>query len=189
MTGMRFTYLAIRWAALTLAALCVAHFVVMFACGGVPTFWGRVRLPMARIDGVIAGNSAVFVCSSTTGRVYAFDHDGHLVDWYQAPGRPISISRAGDVIQVHYSGHEWLLEDYRPGGGIVEAAVEKTWWGHPILVVTRPEGTTRVPLQPWYFTVVQGPWPGALVGPVFILSVLVADWAKRRRQRLAAAAD
>jgi hypothetical protein len=166
--------------ALVTGSLSVAVILV----GAFPHWFEGRRLPLHNIRGVVPGQDEVFICSSTAGRVYKFDLNGGLVEWYQGSGRPMSISRRDDAIVV--SGRRPIEEAaFHPGdpARAALAAVEHTWWGHPILVVSRPEGTVRVELQPWYFTLVQTPWPGLVWWALLVVFAMVAGLAHECRRR------
>jgi hypothetical protein len=183
---MRAKYLTIQCIAGGLALLTGGLSVAVILVGAFPHWFEGRRLPLHNIRGVVPGEDTVFICSSTAGRVYKFDLNGGLVDWYQFPGRPMSISRQDDRVVAGYGGGR-PIEDpaFHPGdpARAAPAAVEHTWWGHPILVVSRPEGTVRVELQPWYLTLVQSPWPGLVWFPLLIVFGLAAGWASGLRRR------
>jgi len=180
-------YTLVRFIAIGLAVVPACLAVTMCALGATPQFFRHQRLPLGSPDGVVTSADAVFVASGAAGRVYKFDLSGNLLTWIDIHGRPISIAQSGESITVHYSGRTWALEDpafrARDPHGLV-ASVERNWLGHPALVVRRAEGTTRAALQPWYLTVVQGPYPGAVWPPAVIALLLVERWACYRGRRL-----
>src|SRR5262245_24828218 len=82
----------LRWLATGLVLLAGVLSVVVILVGAFPHWFGDRRLPLDTVRGVVPGEDAVFVASSSAGRVYKFDLNGGLLDWYQFSGRPISIS-------------------------------------------------------------------------------------------------
>lgn len=183
---MHSVYTVIQVTAICLAVVAVSLLVVAKVFSTFPHWFSRQRLPLQVVHGVITSADKVFVADGYAGRVYKFDFNGDLLRWLDWPGRPIWIRSAGASIIVHYSGRDTPLEDpafkiWDPHG--VTASMERTWCGHPVLVVRRPDGTTtRRSLQPWYLTVVQSPYPADLWFLVFMASCLVGVWAARRRR-------
>lgn len=141
------------------------------------------RWAVGSVDGVIASDDAVFVAESNHGRVYKFALDGTVIGWVDINGKPIRITRSGESIIVHYNSREWALDDPAFGvrdPGDVTAAIERTLWGHPLLVVRRADGNTKASLQPWYLTIVQSPYPGGVWPAAAIAFTLAAIWLRRR---------
>jgi hypothetical protein len=173
--------------ALALGMLALALPAMLF--GAFPHWFSDRRLPLQEVRGVVPGEDAVFIGSSSAGRVCKFDLNGEQVDWHQFPFRPITLSRRDAVLIVRGQP----IEDpaFRPGdpARAVSAEVEHTWWGHPILVVRRPGATERRELQPWYFTLVQTPWPGLVWWAFFIACLMMAAASGDRRRRPRRAGD
>ena len=142
------------------------------------------RRPLNRVGGVVVSADAVFVASWYAGRIYKFDFAGTVLSTYDHPGSPIRITQREEFIIVHYSGEQHVLDDpaFRvidPHG--VTAGVHRTWWGHPVMVVRRPDGaTTRVSLQPWYVTVLRSTYPAALWLLLAVAFGVVALWTRKR---------
>ena len=170
------------------AAVCAACLALAFIITVEFRRWATdQRWPLGRIGGVVVSNDAVFVGSWYDGRIYKFDLAGNLLGWTDIHGEPIWIMRRGESIIVHYSGREWPLRDpafraSHPSG--IQATVDDTWWGHPMLKVSRPNQITKVPLQPWYLTIIQSPYPGGLWLPVAFLFVLLAVWVRRLESKV-----
>lgn len=143
-----------------------------------------LRRPLDRIGGIIVSNDAVFLASWYAGRIYKFDFSGNLLNTIDVHGEPVWITQDGESVVVHYSGREWALDDpsfrvRNPGG--TTATVERTWWGHPVLVVRRVGGmASRASLQPWYVTILRNTYPAALWIPIAFAFTLAALWLRRR---------
>lgn len=182
---MRRTYLILRTFLICSIAIMLCLALLVLVLGAIPQWFARERLPLGSIRGTVFGNDAVYVASSTAGRIYKFSLNGDLLDWIDIHGRPIWITRQGNSIMVHYSGREWAIEDpaFRVQGPITdEGTIEHTWCGQPLLVANRLQSASKISLQPWYLTAVQSPWPGLLYGPLLIVMILVAFWAHKRIQ-------
>jgi hypothetical protein len=178
--------LIIRCVAAFAAVLTLGIIVLSLPLGDVPQFFHGRRLPLGRVDGIVPGENVVFVASGSTGRIYKFDLNGNLLDWTDIQGRPIRIFRHGESMMVHYSGREWPLEgpEYDLGDRqrTPSVTLENTWWGDPVLLVSRNDETSRVSLQPWYLTALQYPWPGWLYPVFLIVFCLVERWANAKRK-------
>ncbi|MBI3406762.1 MAG: hypothetical protein HY040_00195 [Planctomycetes bacterium] len=126
---------------------------------------------------------AVFVASWYAHQIYKFDFEGNLLNTFCQRGAR-SISKRDEFIVVHFAGKEQVLDDpaFRvKDPGATTAAVERTWWGHPLLVVRRADGVTTIaPLQPWYMTVLWNTYPGALWLPIAVVLGGVALWTRKR---------
>ena len=174
--------------ALAIAAGCL--FIVTEVRDGFRRRWFADRQwPLGKVGGVIVSNDAVFVGAWYDGRVYKFGFDGRVLDWFDNHGAPIWIHQLGDSIVIHYSGRAWQLE--RPGFKVLSppqgtsGEVLRTWYGHPLLRVRRPEGTTIVSLQPWHMTLFQHPYPAGMLVPLSLVLFFAARWASQKRKRLA----
>lgn len=146
--------------------------------------WNPLPRPLERMGGVIVSDDSVFVASWYDGRVYKFSFDGHLIGRSDGHDTPTRLTRRDGFVVVRSGSRERTLEDpafrIRDPGGVM-AEVERTWWGHPLLLVRRADGTTtRAPLQPWYLTMIQTPYPGMLWFFIMVGLVAVAMWARRR---------
>jgi hypothetical protein len=179
----------IHGVAIVLALGMLALSLPAMLFGAFPHWFAGQRLPLQEVRGVVPGEEVVFIGSSSAGRVCKFDLNGELVDWHQLRGRPISLSRRDDALVI--GGRPIEDPAFHPGdpARAVQATVEHTWWGHPILVIHRPEGTERRELQPWYFTLVQTPWPGLVWWAFFIACLMMAAASGDRRRRPRRAGD
>jgi hypothetical protein len=161
--------------------------LVTFMLGAFPLMFPNIRLPLGRIGGIAMTGDTVIVASRTSGRILRYSSGGNLITWDQMPARPITLSVRDGRLLVSYSGTEHEL--LRRGSQHVfapaptEAVQEQTWWGHPVLRMRKSNGWVQGSLQPWYFTLVQSPYPGLLYGPLLIaILTIVRALARKRRQ-------
>jgi hypothetical protein len=185
-------YVLVSVLAIGFAALA-GQFLVYY--WGVPLYpdW---RAPLVSPGGVIASSDSVFIGYSAFCRVYKFDFDGNLLAQYYYHGQPISITAGENAVVVHHGTEEWTLEDpaFRiedPQGTMAE--IQRTWWGHPILVVRTPDETKRAEIQPWNVTVFRQLYPAGLSIPLFIVfwgaSHELGKWLYKKRLQDARAAE
>lgn len=180
---MRVVYLTFYVSSVVLAVIAGGLFGVYVIMSHLQDFAG-LPPPLFKVGGIIESENAVFVGSWYGGRVYKFDFTGKLLKEVDIHGEPVWITRDGERVVVHYSGREWALDDpeFRvrdPGG--VTATVERTWWGHPMLVVRHADGTTsRAELQPWHVTVLRNLYPAGLSLPIAFAFTLAAICFRRR---------
>ncbi len=117
----------------------------------------------------MASNDAVFVASWYDGRVYKFSLSGELLSWYSINAEPISIVQREDKIVALHNNVETVID--ARGFNIasnhdVVASVKRTWWGQSMLIVQQNGTEFTSPLQPWYLTLFQSPYPGGLWLPL-----------------------
>ena len=180
---MRLVYLILCVASVVLAVIAYCLFGAYIVMSHLQDYAG-LPPPLFRVGGVIVSADAVFVGSWYGGRIYKFDFAGKLLKEIDVHGEPIWITQNGERVVVHYSGREWALDDpdFRvrdPGG--VRATVERTWWGHPMLVVRHADGaTSHAELQPWHVTVLRNLYPAGLSLPIAFAFTLAAIWLRRR---------
>lgn len=114
------------------------------------------------LGGFVVSRDSVFVADGDQGRVYAFELDGTPSTWIDLHRQPISISKKGSAIIVDDGTKSWPIEDKRfrlQDPGTLRVQITRTWWGQPILQ-SNINGWRKHPLQPWYITLVQSPYPG-----------------------------
>lgn len=131
------------------------------------------RAPVFRVADVVAGDDAVFISLWYSSRVYKFDYTGRLLRQFAGEGGVIRLSSRGHLVVAREEDREWELGRLTNESG-VNARVEHTWWGHPVLVVERAGSTRQVALQPVYITLFRSPYPGVLWFVVALISAAVA---------------
>jgi hypothetical protein len=168
-----------------LCCFCLALAAITFS--DFATWMPGVRTPLGQTAGIVTDNTFTYVASKRTGRIYKYSGDGNCVGWKSVEKRPISIAALGGKIVVAQGGDRIEINDAAfVSGHVSDAAiqVQSSLLGHPYLQAV--DGSHR-PLQPWYLTAVQEPWPGFVWWPLMICAWYPIARACNRRIRLAGA--
>ncbi len=148
-------------------------------------WFSHQQWPLGKTGGVIVSGDAVFVGAWYDGRVYKFDFNGQVLDWFDNHGAPIWIEQHGDSIVINYSGSGRRLD--QSGFRVTDAQgrsaeVVRTWYGQPLLVVRGPGGTRTVPLQSRWMTLFQHPYPAGVLVPICLGLILLARWLYQKQR-------